>query len=73
MTNGTGPGKTVRMGAIVLCGKKQVNTGQEQPFVVKHPVAASCFGSYQTIVRLYVIICDTKLRPALYIIVYSKK
>jgi len=28
LTKGTGPGKTVRMGAMVLCGKKQVNTGQ---------------------------------------------
>ena len=62
LTNGTGPGKTGRMGATVLCGKKQVNTGQEQPFIVKHPITTSYFGSYQSIVRLYIIICDMKLR-----------
>jgi hypothetical protein len=35
----------------------------EQLVIVKHPIAASCFGLYQSIVRLYVIICDMKLRP----------
>jgi len=57
------PGKNRTNGSHSLMWKETGKYREEQPFIVKQPIAASCFGLYQSIVRLYVIICDMKLRP----------
>jgi hypothetical protein len=57
------PGKNRTNGSHNLMWKETGKYREEQPFIVKRPIAASCFGLYQSIIRLYVIIYDMKLRP----------